>query len=120
MSDNILDNVEEKLLEMSDSGTRTPRLKVLAIAAVVVTGFAWVALRDDEGVRHVFRERSRLHEISQSVDSLRAENDHLRAEIKALREDPRAVERIAREELGLSKKDEVVFIIESEPAPANR
>jgi cell division protein FtsB len=82
---------------------------------LVVCGIVYGALRDEEGLMHVFRERSRLQDLSRSVNGLREENDRLRAEIKALREDPRAVERLAREDLGLSKEGEIVFILESEP-----
>jgi len=116
-SDSILDLEKEKLLEMfpiTEPPTRSRRLKGLAIAALVVVGIAYGALRDDEGVMHVFRERSRLQELNQSVEGLREENNRLRAEIKALREDPRAVERVAREDLGLSKRGEIVFILEAE------
>lgn len=123
MPDNILDTDKEKLLEMSaaiDPPAHTRRLKALALATTVVCGIVYGALRDEEGVMHVFRERSRLQELSASVNNLRAENDRLRAEIKALREDPRAVERLAREDLGLSREGEIVFILESEPAEPPR
>jgi len=93
----------------------TRRLKALALAGLVVCGIVYGALRDEEGVMHVFRERSRLQDLSHSVNGLRDENHRLRAEIKALREDPRAVERLAREDLGLSREGEIVFILESEP-----
>ncbi len=96
------------------------RLKALAVAALVVCGIVYGALRDEEGVMHVFRERSRLQDLSHSVNSLREENNQLRGEIKALREDPRAVERLAREDLGLSRDGEIVFILESEPPEVNR
>ncbi len=122
MSDGILDDNKEKLLEMfpQEHPFHRRRLKALALAALVVGGIAYGALRDEEGVMHVFRERSRLQELSHSVNALRAENHQLRGEIKALREDPRAVERLAREDLGLSKDGEIVFILESEPAEVNR
>ena len=94
------------------------RLKGMALAALIVGGIVYGAVRDDEGLLHVFRERSRLQELSHSVSSLRSENDRLRSEIKALREDPRAIEKLAREDLGLSKEGEIVFILESDaPEP---
>ena len=123
MSNNILDSDKEKLLEMlppTNSPSQTRRLKALAVATLVVCGIVYGALRDEEGVMHVFRERSRLQELSQSVNALHAENDQLRAEIKALREDPRAVERLAREDLGFSRAGEIVFILEGEPLELNR
>ncbi len=123
MSNSLLDSDKEKLLEMlpsTNSPSQTRRLKALGVATLVVCGIVYGALRDEEGVMHVFRERSRLQELSQSVNALRAENDQLRAEIKALREDPRAVERLAREDLGFSRAGEIVFILEGEPLELNR
>ena len=122
MSINILDTEKEKLLEMSPviRPARTPRQKAIAIAALVVGAIVYGALRDEEGMRHVFRERSRLQELIHSVSGLREENQSLRAQIKALREDPRSLERLAREDLGLSKPGEVVFILESEPTQTPR
>lgn len=123
MSDDVLDIDKEKSLEMPPAQSppsHTRRLKSLAVATVVVCGIVYGALRDDEGVMHVFRERTRLQELSHSVNSLREENEALRSEIKALRQDPRAVERLAREDLGLSRKDEIVFILESEPPEVAR
>ena len=122
MSDNILDTDKEKLLEMPpvNPPSHVPRLKAMAVAALVVCGIVYGVLRDDEGVMHVFRERSRLQELSHSVNGLRDENNRLRAEIKALREDPRAVEKLAREDLGLSKEGEIVFILEAEAPEAGR
>ena len=38
----------------------------------------------------------------------------------ALREDPRSVEKRAREDLGLSKEGEIVFILESETPELKR
>lgn len=122
MSDSPLTNDKENLLEMSsapNSPVGTPRLKALAVAALVVCGIVYGALRNEEGVLHVFRERSRLQDLGNSVNTLREENNQLRGEIKALREDPRAVEKLAREDLGLSKDGEIVFILEGGAAESN-
>lgn len=103
-----------------NSPAHTARLKAMAVAAFIVGCIVYGALRDEEGVMHVFRERSRLQELSHSVNSLREENNQLRAEIKALRENPRAIEKLAREDLGLSREGEIVFILESERAETGR
>ena len=123
LSEEILDTDNENLLEMSPSLTArvpSPRPKALALAAFVVGSIVYGVLRDEEGVMHVFRERSRLQELSHSVTSLRDENNRLRAEIKALRGDARAVEKLAREDLGLSKEGEIVFILEPEAQDVKR
>jgi len=123
MSNEVLDTDKEKLLEIQppvNSPSHTPRLKAMAVAVFVVCCIVYGVLRDEEGVMHVFRERSRLQELSHSVNSLREENNQLRAEIKALRENPRAIEKLAREDLGLSRKGEIVFILEGEPKESGR
>lgn len=96
------------------------KAKAFALAFVVVGGIVWGVLRDEEGVIHVFRERSRLQDLGRSVAGLREENNRLRDDIRALREDPRAVERLAREDLGLSRDGEIVFILEGESGDEGR
>ena len=117
MFDKVLNSSSENLLDMpSDPSFSRPsaRLKGFALAALIVGGITYGALRDEDGVLHVFEQRSRLQELTRSVDDLRAQNLALRAQIRALREDPRAVEKIAREDLGLSKDGEIVFLLESD------
>ena len=51
------------------------------------------------------------------IEALRSENLQLSSEILDLRQSPRAVERVAREELGLARPDETVLLIrEDDPA----
>jgi len=51
------------------------------------------------------------------IEQLRTENARLAVEIVALRSDPRSIERLAREELGLARPGETVFLIrEEEPS----
>lgn len=57
--------------------------------------------------------------LSQQVDTLKAKNRQtaddnakLRREVEALRSDPRAIERAAREELGFIRPGEVVLHLE--------
>jgi cell division protein FtsB len=58
----------------------------------------------------------RLRSLERELDGVRAENaelrreiDRLRVELRELRDDPAAIERIARRELGMVRKNEVVF-----------
>jgi cell division protein FtsB len=56
--------------------------------------------------------RAELVEAEHENDRLRREVDDLRVEVEALRHDPTAIERIARDELGLARHDELVFQFE--------
>lgn len=57
-------------------------------------------------------EARREHQSAQaSLDRVRAENAALRARARRLREDPEAIEEIARRDLRLAAPGEIVFII---------
>ncbi len=58
----------------------------------------------------------RLRGLQKELEGVNAENDELgrdvarlRVEVRRLRDDPAAVERIARDQLGMVRKSEVVF-----------
>jgi cell division protein FtsB len=86
---------------------------ILAFIALVVG-----SLFGDGGVLQVLAQRERSAALQRQNDMLRVENGRLASEIAALRRDPRAVERIAREELGLARPGETVFVIREEsPVP---
>jgi cell division protein FtsB len=53
--------------------------------------------------------------VAKENAALRKEISELRVEVKELRENPAAVERIARDQLGLVRKSEVVFQFTSRP-----
>ncbi len=65
----------------------------------------------DRGFLHVRRQRHRLADLQTEVSGLATENEKIDVEVKALKTDPRAVERIAREELNMVKADEVVLLL---------
>ncbi len=57
-------------------------------------------------MRNLQRELDQAHEENAQ---LTRDVDRLRAEVQGLRDDPKAVEKIARDELGLLRKSEIVF-----------
>jgi cell division protein FtsB len=79
---------------------------IIALAALVVG-----ALFGDRGLLHLIDQRHRAEVLAGEVEDLQAENGRLATEIAALRSDPRAIERIAREELGMARPDETVFLV---------
>jgi cell division protein FtsB len=72
----------------------------------------------DRGILNMLGEREKLESLRSELEGLRAENARLSAEIGELRTSPRAIERLAREELGLAHPDETVFLIR-ESAPGD-
>jgi cell division protein FtsB len=75
------------------------------------------ALVGDGGLLDRLRARREYGDLARSVDALRDENAALRHDIKRLRDDPAAIEGLARKELGLLKPGEVLVIIK-DAAPA--
>jgi cell division protein FtsB len=57
------------------------------------------------------RARRKYQEVAASLDTLRQENAKLREDMRRLNEDPATIEGVAREELGLIRPGEIVFIL---------
>jgi cell division protein FtsB len=94
------------------------RRKAITLGSVLVfIALVVGSLFGDRGVLHLMAERQQAARLEARVVALREENARLAAEIAALKTDPRAVERLAREELGLAKKGETVFVLRQEPTP---
>jgi cell division protein FtsB len=81
---------------------------------IVVIAFVLGALFGDRGILHLAEKRRRALALEQEIARLEGENRRLAASIDWLRKDPRAVEAIAREELGLVKPGETVFLIQDD------
>lgn len=76
------------------------------------------ALVGDKGLLAMIQARQEYRALEQSLADVRDENMRLRDEARRLREDPSAVEELARRELGLIKPGEKLFIIR-DVAPKN-
>ena len=72
------------------------------------------ALAGEKGLLESMRARRQYQQLAASLDDLKRENARLRDEARRLREDPAAIESLAREELGLIRPGEVVFILKDE------
>ena len=86
------------------------------VVAVVIVD----ALVGDRGLLATMRARRQYDQLSAAIDHQRAENARLREEARRLREDPAAIEELARRELGLIRPGERVFILKdlkTSPAP---
>jgi cell division protein FtsB len=78
----------------------------IALVALVVA-----ALFGDRGVLRLMDQKQRAESLAREIDDLRAENRRLASEIAALKEDPGSIEHLAREQLGLARPGETVFLI---------
>jgi cell division protein FtsB len=80
------------------------------------------SLFGDMGLIQTIQTRRSAAALRRDVARLRSDNDRLMAEIQDLRHDPYRIETIAREELGLSRPGEIIFLFQDRspaPPPAN-
>ena len=79
---------------------------LLAVALVAV---AFGLLAGDDGLLRLWERQRELEKIEATVARLQAENDSLRQVLWLLENDLDYVEKVAREEYGMSKKGERVY-----------
>jgi cell division protein FtsB len=89
---------------------RDPRVGRLLIAFAVAILLA-NALAGDRGLTATVRARNDRVALQAEIESLRAENARLRARAQALKRDPATIEAVARQELGLLRRDEKVVVV---------
>jgi cell division protein FtsB len=96
-----------------DPGTSVPRSRRAVQYLLVLVGCILVvdALVGEKGLLAMMDARHQYRALQQSLLDARAENARLREDARRLREDPTAIEDIARRELGLMRPGEKLFII---------
>ena len=88
------------------------RKKAAILASlIVVVGLLVGSLFGDRGLLQLVSQRERADALAREIEQLKTDNSRLAADIGALRRDPAAIERLAREELGLVRPGETVFVI---------
>jgi cell division protein FtsB len=97
---------------------RARNRRLLHIGLTIVTIVIVLdALAGDRGLLAMLRVRGQYTALAATLARERADNARLAEQARRLREDPAAVEEVARRELGLIKPGEKVFIIKDIPAP---
>ena len=84
-------------------------LLVFVASVLVIT-----ALFGEKGLIESMKVRRQYRELASAIAELKRENAAFRDEARRLRADPRAIERLAREELGLISPGELLFIVKDE------
>jgi cell division protein FtsB len=80
-------------------------IAILAIAAVAVP----VMMLSPTGLQRLDNLRRERTRADEEISRLSLEIRELRAEVEQIKKDPAAVERAARDELGLVRQTEIVF-----------
>jgi len=86
------------------------RIAVILVALLILGGIASLFVTG-RATSELQQSRKRVESLHAEIQQLQQENAHLRAEIDSVRNSTYAVERIAREDLGMSKRGEVIYLL---------
>jgi cell division protein FtsB len=100
----------------SEERKQTSLRRKLALAGVAFFFLVILisSLFGKKGLLEIYRAKSNYEALLQEIRSLEARKSQLQKEIEALQNDPRAVEKEAREKLWLIKPDEKVIVRKKE------
>lgn len=86
----------------------------LTLAAALAVGLGYVpfAAFGPDGVARALRMEQDLSGLEEKNDALRKENKELQRQVEGLRKNRGALERVARDELGLVRPEDIVFLFE--------
>jgi cell division protein FtsB len=63
----------------------------------------------ENGILKLKKIEQESEKVKAASEKIRAENESLKKEIKLLQEDRKYLEKVAREELGMTRQDEIIF-----------
>jgi cell division protein FtsB len=107
--------------EPADTTPRRRRRRAVQYVLVLIGCVIIVdALVGEKGLLAMRKARQQYHALEASLATARADNARLREEARRLREDPSAIEDLARRELGLIKPGEKLFILKDVPSPTTK
>ena len=84
---------------------------VIMLSSVLTIVFLISFFFSEQGISELQRSRRQVQDLRNELIRLEAENKRLQAEIESLKKSTFAVERIAREDLSMSRPGEVVYML---------
>jgi cell division protein FtsB len=70
---------------------------------------AYWTIFGDNGIFKLRKIEQENEKVKAASEKIKTENERLKKEIKLLQGDGKYVEKVAREELGMTRKDEIIF-----------
>ena len=95
----------------SRRATQVTLKAVVLLSGVLTLVFLISFVFSDRGLPELQHARTRVANLHADIARLESDNARLRAEIDSVKKSTYAVERIAREDLGMSRKGEVVYML---------
>jgi cell division protein FtsB len=95
-------------------------MKRLIWFAVAAAALYFVVQGGEYGTTDLVRQRLEKRRLTATIDSLAAEVDSLRKFRKAVETDPKTQERIAREQFGMVRGNEILYLFDTLPDTGTR
>ena len=93
---------------------------LLVLAIVTMCLMLLFIVIGENGISDLYRLKEQKENLSQKNDELKKENITYYREIERLKHDPRYVEDVARKELGVIGKDEVIIKVKPKPSDSDK
>ncbi len=94
------------------------RRRIATAGVFVFTAWLFIHVMFGANGMVIYRQKkSEYRDLQKEVDSLQKENDQAADEIKALKENPKTIEKEAREQLHYAKPGEVIYVAPPPPPP---
>ena len=81
-------------------------LLVLVLMHTIFGPYGYLSMR---------RSQQEIEKLREEIGKLDRENEELTGEIRALQTDPAAIEKVAREDMGLARPGEMIFRLPDDP-----
>jgi cell division protein FtsB len=88
-------------------------------AVVLIVGLMLHAMFGANGMVAYRQKRTEMQSLKTDVERMQKENEASAARIKALKSDPKAIEKEAREQFGYARPGEVVYVAPAPPPKAS-
>lgn len=109
-------NLSRQQIEMS----KKKKKKMVYWGTTFVLGYLLVLILFGEvSIPHFLSMRNAYHKMQSEISDLKSENGRLKNETEALRSNPDQIEKLAREELGLAKKGEIIYEFPNNNSPTS-
>ena len=86
---------------------------------VVVLGILMVGVLGDNSFRKRIQYGLQIDGLKDEIDKYNAQNEHDAKKLKELRQNPKAIEKVARERYFMKTDDEDIFVLSDDEKPVN-
>ncbi len=98
---------------------RILRLPIIRYGVVLIFGVVFVGFLDDNSIYAHLRNMQRISELNDEIAFYESEYQRDQNRIHELQNDPKAMEKIARERYFMKAEDEDIFVLSDDEQPAN-